>query len=956
MTFVMRVFFRFCFLLVGLLVPALRGAAQSARFTGVATAYNHRSDPSRYIGSFDGTTDATGNTYLWVHYTSDFTIGGVFHQAPPDSVNRAALVKLSPSGALVWLREIGEQNGYLTCNSVKTDAAGNVYGLGEFHSSVANATIDGAPVSGHQPNINQMWVAKWSSSGAIQFARSVGYAIDSDVDPWRLDVSATGELAVIGQFWREMVIGTDTLRQRDRRNNRYVRTGSFVARFSNAGAVQWVKQFHSVDTLAFAFVADMGSDSAGNTYVNGIYGGPSGAITGIGNVTFPTNHNTFWVRLSPTGQVINTQTDTYITGGIAPMVVLPDGTSYASYPLTRPVRMASGDWLRPAGAGSVFVFRYDPDGTTRWVHQIGGGDSLDLTTTSDRLLARAADGGVLVGGTTRGVITDGNVRLGLPAASRDTPSHAWAIALTADGKALWGQKMTSVEGELARQIHALPDGQAVLVAQTQAEFVGLGGLGVSAPGNLNYKIISARISQQYNTLTGAAYLDANADGVQNPSEGGFPGSLVVEVNPGAVPCAVPETTGRYDAYVDLGVNFTASLPSPPPYYTVVTQGAPPATFSTYGNTAAGRSFALQPIANQRDVEVILTLISPARPGNLLNYQVQYRNVGTVAITGGTVVLTPDARLVWQSSSSPGIPGAGGAQTWVYAGLQPGETRRLNVVYRLPATAVLGTVVSSTATLTPLTGDLDAANNTSVAERVVTGSFDPNDIEVNHLTLSTTQVAAGEWLEYTIRFQNHGTDTAFTVRLTDSLPAARLRLATLRVMAASHYCNWGLSPQGELTVQFPNILLPAQLTNQIASDGFVRFRVRPVTALVPGDVIPNQAEIHFDYNAPMATNTVLTAVAAPTGLGAVTAATAGQAQVWPNPTSGALHVEVPRETTGTLTLTLLDALGRAARTEAVAVAAPGRTRAQLDVRGLPAGLYLLRGEGAGEGFARRVVVK
>ncbi len=377
-------------------------------------------------------------------------------------------------------------------------------------------------------------------------------------------------------------------------------------------------------------------------------------------------------------------------------------------------------------------------------------------------------------------------------------------------------------------------------------------------------------------------------------------------------------------------------------------------FGTTGNVA-GPSFALQPIPNQQDVQVILTLLSPARPGNLLNYQVQYRNVGTVAIAAGEVALAYDARLVFQSTTQlPVSVGVGfPALLWNYAALQPGETRRFNVVFRLPTTAVLGSTVSSTATLTPLVGDLEPTDNTSTAARVVTGSYDPNDIQVNHLRLSTTQVAAGEWLEYTIRFQNHGTDTAFTVMVVDSLPAG-LRLSTLQLLAASHNCNWGLSPQGRLTVQYPSIALPPQLTNQLASDGFVRFRVQPTPGLVGGDLIPNQARIHFDYNVPLATNTALTVIDNVSGLADQPAGT-GSVLVWPNPTSGVLHVETPRAAAGTLVLTLTDALGRAVRTEKVAVAGPALARATLDVRGLPAGLYVLRGTGAGESLARRVVV-
>jgi len=57
----------------------------------------------------------------------------------------------------------------------------------------------------------------------------------------------------------------------------------------------------------------------------------------------------------------------------------------------------------------------------------------------------------------------------------------------------------------------------------------------------------------------------------------------------------------------------------------------------------------------------------------------------------------------------------------------------------------------------------------------------------------------------------------------------------------------------------------------------------------------------------------------------------------------------------VTLTLVDNVGRAVRTQR-ATATGGLVRGKLDVGGLPAGLYLLRTEGAGESLSQRLVVR
>ncbi len=69
-------------------------------------------------------------------------------------------------------------------------------------------------------------------------------------------------------------------------------------------------------------------------------------------------------------------------------------------------------------------------------------------------------------------------------------------------------------------------------------------------------------------------------------------------------------------------------------------------------------------------------------------------------------------------------------------------------------------------------DGNLTNNTSVNVRTVTGSFDPNDKLAFTSSGHTTHFDPGAdaWIDYTIRFQNTGTDTAFHVWITDTLAA------------------------------------------------------------------------------------------------------------------------------------------------------------------------------------------
>ncbi len=137
---------------------------------------------------------------------------------------------------------------------------------------------------------------------------------------------------------------------------------------------------------------------------------------------------------------------------------------------------------------------------------------------------------------------------------------------------------------------------------------------------------------------------------------------------------------------------------------------------------------------------------------------------------------------------------------------------------------------------------------------VIGSYDPNDKRgfplgwrAGHL------IERGQELEYMLRFQNTGTDTAFQVILRDTVTPL-LDVTSLRAGASSHPYTYSVSGTGVVTFYFPDILLPDSNVNEAASHGYVLFRLRQTPGLAPGDVIENQAAIYFDFNEPVLTNT------------------------------------------------------------------------------------------------------
>ncbi|MCB9163292.1 MAG: hypothetical protein H6592_02480 [Flavobacteriales bacterium] len=361
-------------------------------------------------------------------------------------------------------------------------------------------------------------------------------------------------------------------------------------------------------------------------------------------------------------------------------------------------------------------------------------------------------------------------------------------------------------------------------------------------------------------VTGTLFLDNNLDCVKQTSERGIP-STVLEVLP-----------GPYYTTTDAGGAFGLVLPlgsySIQEQSTVVDEhcaGSPiPFTISAASTVTVDQStVSVVPL----DVHVAMTS-GPARPGFVLQYGIQVSNL-TVGNTGNvTVTMQLDPSLAFLSASPSPSSVSGSSVTWNLPAMPVFQQRSITLRAQVPAdVGLLGTALVSTVSVTTALTDGNLANNTDTDVRTVTGSFDPNDKVARTGTgdgvVLNYAPESDDWIDYTIRFQNTGTDTAFHVSITDTLHAG-LDPGSLRMGAASHPFQWELTQQGVLKVRFPYILLPDSNVNESRSHGFVSFRIAPHegTLVDPGDQVSNTANIFFDFNPPVITEPCIVQVPTP----------------------------------------------------------------------------------------------
>ncbi len=166
-----------------------------------------------------------------------------------------------------------------------------------------------------------------------------------------------------------------------------------------------------------------------------------------------------------------------------------------------------------------------------------------------------------------------------------------------------------------------------------------------------------------------------------------------------------------------------------------------------------------------------------------------------------------------------------------------------------------------------------------------GAYDPNDknIFVNG-NRNQSYIEPGDKIEYLIRFQNTGTDTAFTVRIEDPI-SSKFDISSIRPIASSHDYQWTVS-NSLLVVLFEDIQLVDSFKNEPASHGFIKFEIKLDSLTSRGDEVKNLAGIYFDFNEPIITEEVVTVIGQPLNINehsfeSITA--------FPNPANGLVYI-------------------------------------------------------------------
>ncbi|MBO9701848.1 MAG: T9SS type A sorting domain-containing protein [Sporocytophaga sp.] len=353
--------------------------------------------------------------------------------------------------------------------------------------------------------------------------------------------------------------------------------------------------------------------------------------------------------------------------------------------------------------------------------------------------------------------------------------------------------------------------------------------------------------QAFPLITGKVFVDINNNGIKDTNEPYRKGVKVF------IPSAGLYTFSNDSGYYELSVNKpdTYILSTSTLYYS-----STPKTITTKGfGEMVTSDIGIQLSESAKDLVVSVSNFGFPRPGFDIAFKIDVKNIGTLDTPADLSFDFPGVISIDSVSEKATIQS--NRLAWYYPNLQAGEDFSMIVYCNLSSAAVLGNTLELIVKVNP--DDIDEhtpENNIKVLNLVIRGAYDPNDKQGPAL-ITPDQLINEEYIDYTIRFQNTGTDTAFTVVIADLLDM-KLQNNSFEMISSSHACEPVIKNQ-QIYFMFSNIQLPDSNTNKIKSCGYVSFRVKALPSLTEGESFSNTAGIYFDYNAPIITNTVETIV-------------------------------------------------------------------------------------------------
>jgi uncharacterized repeat protein (TIGR01451 family) len=298
------------------------------------------------------------------------------------------------------------------------------------------------------------------------------------------------------------------------------------------------------------------------------------------------------------------------------------------------------------------------------------------------------------------------------------------------------------------------------------------------------------------------------------------------------------------------------------------------------------NFLVTTIQGVNDLSIYTSMSSLPRPGFKQLKYLTCKNEGTTA-QQFTVKYIKESGTTILNTNPLANTISGDTLIWGFFTLPSFQSFRISILDSVSITDSIGRILTSRATINSAALDTFPANNISVFSMRVVNSVDPNEKSVEPEIFTSSNFNSNDFLTYTIQFQNTGTAIAFNVWVEDTL-SPMLDITTFQAIASSANYILNFRDENVISFWFYNLQLLDSNTSEPGSHGFVTFQIKPKSNWILGDSICNTAQIYFDYNDAVSTNSVCSILVQP-NLSKEISASINQS-VFPNPAQNKIFIQ------------------------------------------------------------------
>jgi hypothetical protein len=360
---------------------------------------------------------------LFVGFLSDGDFNGMTYAGGGSD---GYLVRLSPSGSVLWARAIAG-SGYESINDVIVDSAqGAVYVIGSTDGPLAGTTAQGG---------QDVLVLRYSvGDGTLQWTRRIG-GPGTDDTGYQAALDAAGAV-YFGVYSDGTFVGSSPIGGYD----------AYLVKYDPSGNLAWTRQFGST---TYDYPGGVAIDSNGGIYVSGYTDGNFDGHTAQGSndiflIKYVTDGTKQWSRLLGGASEEWAYKATVDSSGNAYFLGASDGTL---------------DGQPNAGGYDLVVAKYAPDGTKVWMRQLGG--------------AGYDEGYAIVASPQGGVVAVGTSNQGFDGLAGAGGYDGFAVRLDADGSTLWRVLQATSAYDIAYGIAGDAQGGLYVLVNSGGAFEGM---------------------------------------------------------------------------------------------------------------------------------------------------------------------------------------------------------------------------------------------------------------------------------------------------------------------------------------------------------------------------------------------------------------------------------------------------------------------------------------------------